>query len=248
MSTPRLLRGELRKLTSTRMPWVFIGILVVIAGINAVAVAFGTDMDGSKAFIATAIDQQSLMAFATNAFMGAGLFGAVAVAREYAHNTVVPMYLATPRRVRALSAQYAAVAIAGAVLSIIGAALTIVAVAVTLPTTEYGFLVSAGGVTRVVVTSAFAGLCGAVFGSGVGAVVRNTGGAVATTVLLLIIAPPLVVQLANETANWIPNTLGTVLSGTTAEVSTPAAVVALALWAVVPAAIGLWAVERTDVV
>lgn len=246
--TPHLLRSELRKLTTTRMPWVFIAILVAIAAINAVAVAFGTDMDGSKAFIATAADQQSLMAFAANAFMGAGLFGAVAVAREYGHNTVVPMYLATPRRPRALSAQYAAVAIAGAVLSIIGAALTIVAIAIALPTTDYGFLVSVGGIARVVVASAFAGTCGAVFGSGIGALVRNTGGAVATTVLLLIIAPPLVVQLANETANWIPNTLGTVLSGTTTEVGTPAAVVAMALWALVPAAVGLWAVNRNDVV
>lgn len=248
MTTPRLLRSELRKLTSTRMPWVFIAILVAIAGINAIAVAFGTDMDGSKAFIATAADQQSLMAFAANAFMGAGLFGAVAVAREYGHETVVPMYLATPRRSRALSAQYAAVAIAGAVLSIIGAALTVVAVAITLPTTDYGFLVSTGGVTRVVIASAFAGVCGALFGSGVGAVVRNTGGAVGAAVLLLIIAPPLVVQLANETANWIPTTLGTVLSGTTREVSTPAAAGALALWALVPAAIGMWSVSRSDVV
>jgi ABC-2 type transport system permease protein len=248
MAHRHLFRSELRKITTTRMPWVFGAILLAIATINAIAVAFGTDMDGSKAFIATAADQRSLMAFAGNAFMGAGLFGAVAVAREYVHATVVPTYLACPVRHRALGAQFAAIAVAGAVLSAIGAILTIVAVALALPSTEYGFLVSAGGVTTVIASSAFAGACGAVFGAGIGAVVRNTGGAVATAVLLLIIAPPLVVQLVGETASWIPTALANVVSGTATDVSTLAAVFALLVWAAVPALVGLVSVQRRDVV
>ena len=102
---PRLVRAELRKITSTKMPWIFVAVLVVIAAINGAAVVFGTDMDGSKGFIATADDQRSLMAFAANAFMGATLFGAIAVARGYAYGTVVPTFLASPRRHRAVLAQ-----------------------------------------------------------------------------------------------------------------------------------------------
>ena len=68
MTMTRLIRSELRKLTTTKMPWAFLAVLVVIAGLNAFAVIAGTDMDGSKAFIATEADQQSLMAFAANAF------------------------------------------------------------------------------------------------------------------------------------------------------------------------------------
>jgi hypothetical protein len=49
----RLLRAEMRKLTTTKMPWGFLAVLVVIAGIDATVVMFGTDMDGSKDFIAT---------------------------------------------------------------------------------------------------------------------------------------------------------------------------------------------------
>lgn len=100
----RLIRSELRKLTSTKMPLAFLGVIVVMAGLNAFVVIAGTDMDGSKAFVATAADQQSLIAFAANAFMGAGLFGAIAVAREYGHHTVVPTFLASPRRHRAVLA------------------------------------------------------------------------------------------------------------------------------------------------
>ncbi len=104
MTMRRQIRSELRKLTTTKMPLAFLGVLIVIAALNAFAVIAGTDMDGSKAFIATEADQRSLMAFAFNAFMGAGLFGAIAVAREYGHNTVVPTFLASPVRHRAVLA------------------------------------------------------------------------------------------------------------------------------------------------
>lgn len=245
---PRLFRSELRKLTSTKMGWAFLVVLVAIAATNAVAVVFGTDMDGSKTFISTAADQQSLMAFAANAMMIAGLFGAIAVAREYGHNTVVPTFLTAPRRHQAVSAQLASVLVGGALIGVLGTGLTVLAVAGALPTTDYAFMVSAGGVAEILSASMLTGAAGAVLGAGIGALVRNVGGAVTGAVLALIIAPPLIVQLANETADWVPNTLATVLSGVTNEVSKPAAIAAISVWALVPAAVGLLAVQRRDVV
>jgi hypothetical protein len=100
----------------------------------------------------------------------------------------------------------------------------------------------------VIAASTCAGAVGALLGAGIGAVVRNTGGAVAGGVLVLLIAPPLVVQLARDAASWVPNTLNTVVSGVSDEVGILAALVALAAWAIVPAAIGLRAVRRRDVV
>lgn len=243
-----LIRSELRKLTTTKMPFAFLIVLVVIAALNAFAVISGTDMDGSKGFIATEADQQSLMAFAFNAFMGAGLFGAIAVSREYGHHTVVPTYLASPRRHRAVLAQLIAVAIGGCILSVIGAVLTVAAVALALPTTDYGFLVSINNVIRIVAASGFAGVVGAILGAGIGAIVRNVGGAVTLAVFVLFIAPPLVVQLAHGTASWMPFTLAGVMSGSLDDVSEPAAVLALILWAAIPALVGLITVQRRDVV
>ncbi|MGF1666116.1 MAG: hypothetical protein ACFCVC_07555 [Acidimicrobiia bacterium] len=230
------------------MPIAFVGVLVVISALNAFAVIAGTDMDGSKAFIATAADQQSLMAFAANAFLGAGFFGAMAVAREYGHHTVVPTFLASPRRHRAVFAQLVAVGGMGGLLGLIGAGLTVTAVALSLPTTDYGFLVSGGDVVRIVAAAGFVGVAGALLGAGVGAVVRNVGGAVTGAVLLLIIVPPLIVQLANSTGSWMPAVLANVISGTATDVATPAALAALAAWACIPAAIGLMAVRRRDVI
>ncbi|MCH8900284.1 MAG: hypothetical protein IH942_07320 [Acidobacteria bacterium] len=137
MTWSRLVQAELRKLTSTRMPWAFLAVLVAISATTATAVIFGTDMDGSKAFIATAGDQQSLMAFAANAMMIAALFGAIAVAREYGHGTVIPTFLTAPRRHRAVLAQLTAVMVGGGLLGLVGAALTGLAVTLALPMTEY---------------------------------------------------------------------------------------------------------------
>ncbi|MDG1086467.1 MAG: hypothetical protein P8P20_01920 [Acidimicrobiales bacterium] len=64
---------------------------------------------------------------------------------------------------------------------------------------------------------------------------------------MLIVAPPLIVQLANSTASWMPNRLALVLAGVTTDVSSPAAVAALSAWALVSTGVGLVAVQRRDV-
>jgi ABC-type transport system involved in multi-copper enzyme maturation permease subunit len=247
MTTLRLLRGELRKLTTTKLPWGFLAVLIVIAGLNAAIVGFGTDTDGSKAFVATAADQQSLLAFAFNALLGTALFGAIAAAREYGHGTVVPTFLTSPNRTRAVTAQLAAVLLAGAALALIGQTLMIAAVSVALQATQYAFMVSAGHVIQLLVASSVAGAIGAVLGAGLGMVIRNTGGAVTTAVLVVFLIPPLAVQLVSAAASWIPTALLAVLSGVSSDVSIWAALMAVAAWALVPAAAGLVAVQRRDV-
>ena len=248
MNWLRTVRAELRKLTSTKMPLAFLIVFVVIGAATAIAVAFGTDMDGSKTFISTAADQQSLMAFAGNALVITGLFGAIAVAREYGHGTVVLTFLITPRRPQAVLAQYAAAFMGGSVLGLVAAGVSAGSVAAGLTATDYGFMVSAAGLVQVLAASTLAGGAGAVLGAGVGAFVRNTGGAVTGTILLLVILPPLAVQMVSETARWVPSILANVVSGIDNAVGIGAAIAAIGIWALVPAAIGLLAVTSRDVV
>lgn len=247
-----LIHSELRKLTTTRMPLAFIAVLVAIAVTNGVAVAVGTDMDGSKSFISTGLDQQSLIGFAANALMLGGLFGATAASREYAHNTAIGMYLVTPHRPRALGAHLTAVASGGAVLGVLGTAFTSFALAMTLPLTDFEFMVSLGGLAQVHAAAAWAGAAGAVLGAAIGTIVRNTGGAVTGAVLVLVVAPPVVVQLANATAEWMPGALALAASGvgfeTGFDTSAAVAVAVIAIWAIVPAMVALWSVNHRDVV
>lgn len=247
MTSLALLRTEIRKLTTTKLPWAFFAVLLVIAGLDAAVVAFGTDSDGSKAFVATAADQLSLMAFAFNAMLGTALFGAIAAAREYGHATVVPTFLTSPRRHRAVLAQLTAILLAGAILALVGHALVAAGVALALRTTEYGFLVSTINLTQLLAAAALAGAVGAILGAGLGIIIRNIGGAVTTVVLVLFVIPPLSAQLLTDAAPWIPTSLTAVVSGTSVEVGIWAALTATVAWALVPAAAGLLAVQRRDV-
>ena len=60
----RLVRAEVRKLTTTWMQAAFLLVLGAIAATSGAIVVWRTDADGGKSFVATAADQQSLMAFA----------------------------------------------------------------------------------------------------------------------------------------------------------------------------------------
>lgn len=248
MKNAQLVRSEIRRITTTRMPLAFLVMLGAFAALNAAVVAWGSDADGTQTFLSTALDQQSLVSFSANSVIIAGLFGATAVARGYGHGTVVHIFLATPRRLRAQLAQFTAVALGGAVLGLAGVAMTTGAVAVALPSTDYGFMISIGDMVRLLAASSFAGAAGALLGAGIGALVRNTGGAVTGAVLMLVMAPPLVVQIAGGAADWIPPTLANVVSGVSNEVTVLVAIAALVLWAGVPAAIGLVSTVKRDVV
>jgi hypothetical protein len=174
------------------------------------------------------------------------------VAREYGHHTVVPMFLTSPNRTRGVLAQLIAVLISGAVLALMGQALVVAGVALALPSTDHGFLLSTGDVARLFVATAFAGAIGATLGAGLGALIRNIGGAVTTAILVVFVVPPLAVQLFSDVGSWIPPSLFAVISGVSpaigSAVSVWAAVLAVAAWALIPAGAGLAAVQRRDVV
>jgi ABC-2 type transport system permease protein len=248
MTSLALVRAEARKLTTTKLPWAFLSMLLVVAGLDAAVVAFGTDMGGSKNFIATAADQRSLMAFAFNAMIGTALFGATAAAREYGHATVVPTFLTSPRRHRAVLAQLTAVLAAGATLALVGQALVVAGVAVALRSTQFGFMASTADLIQLFAATTLAGGVGAVMGAGLGAGIRNMAGAVTSVVLVLFVAPPLVAQLFTDAAPWAPTSLFAVISGTSSELHLWAALIAVAAWGLVPAGAGLLVVQRRDVV
>jgi hypothetical protein len=85
-------------------------------------------------------------------------------------------------------------------------------------------------------------------GAGIGALVRNTGGAVTGAVLMLVIVPLLVVQTASGAGSWIPQTLANVVAGVSNEVTAVAAIAALVCWAAIPATIGLISAVKRDVI
>jgi hypothetical protein len=66
---------------------------------------------------------------------------------------------------------------------------------------------------------------------------------------MLVIVPPLVVQIAGgEAGSWIPQTLANVVAGGCSEVTAVAAIAALVCWAAIPATIGLILAVKRDVI
>lgn len=180
--------------------------------------------------------------------LGLSLVGAIAVAREYGHDTVVPMFLTSPHRTRAVLAQLTALLLAGAALAVAGQAPILAAVALALPKTPYGFLLSSGDVVQLLAAATLAGAIGAVLGAGFAAIIRNVGGAVTAALMALFVLPPLAAQLFSGAGSWIPPTLFGVLAGVGTDVSLWAALLAVMALALIPAAAGLVAVQRRDVV
>ena len=74
MKNAQLVRSEIRRLTTTRMPLAFLVMLGAFAALNAAVVAWGADADGTQTFLSTALDQQSLISFSAYSVIIAGLF------------------------------------------------------------------------------------------------------------------------------------------------------------------------------
>lgn len=244
----RSLRSELRKLTTTTLPFWFLGGLLLMAVAVAAAVLLGVGTDDAEGLFGTLAEQTSLLAFGTNAMMIAGLFGAIAMASEYAHGTIVPTLLARPGRIGATSAQFAGVFLAGAILGTAGGAATLAAGAMALQLVDIDFLPPAGTALRLVAAAALAGGIGAVSGAGIAALLRSVGGAVITVFVVLLLGPPIVAQLSPAAAPWVPGTLIDAISGIGARPVGVGTVVALVAWGLLPAVAGVAAVRRRDAV
>lgn len=126
------IRAETLKLTSTRMWWVLllvlIGYVLFIAGIIAGAFgALGSELAGAGA---PPLDPASLPPLVYSSATAVGyvlplILGALAVTSEFRHQTLTPTFLATPRRGTVLGAKMIVLAVAGAVFGIAGAAAAI---------------------------------------------------------------------------------------------------------------------------
>lgn len=248
MTHLRFLRAELRKLTTTTLLVGFLAASVVLGLIVFAAVLVGTEAEGVEGFVDTAENQRSLLSFGANALILGGLFGAVAASREYGHGTAVPTYLFAPRRHQAVVAKVAAVFLTGGLIGLVGGALTIVAGSVALPMVDASMVLSGGAIAQLIAGAALAGAVGGVLGVGIGDVLRNTGGAVTVTIVVLMIAPQIIAQLVADAAQWMPGQVIGVISGLGEEPTLWIAVLVLLAWGAVPALLGLAAVQRRDVI
>jgi ABC-2 type transport system permease protein len=203
-----LVATEFLKLRTIRSPWLLLiaAQLIVVAGIGGL--------------IANKADTH-LAATASRALAHAGLvsllslvLGVMAVAGEYRHKTITDTYLATPQRGRVILAKLG-------VYTLVGAAFGVVSVATGLVATAIWFAVR-GGTPDLSNTELLRTIGGdiawnaafAAIGVGVGALVRNLAGGIATALVWIALMEGLIGQLLGDSGRWLPFASGRALGYT----------------------------------
>jgi ABC-2 type transport system permease protein len=194
-----VIRGEIRKLTTIRGPWLLLaaGPLLVIAGVTGLVQSGGN--------LAEATVQSSALAHIGLAALFPLVAGILAVAGEYRHRTITDTYLGDPVRARVVTAKLAVYAVLGAAAGLVSALAGLGATAawcaikgVTFRLSAESTWLTAGG--GVAVNVAFA-----VIGVGLGALIRNVIVAIAAALAWIALIEGIAAQLLGSSlARWLP--------------------------------------------
>lgn len=204
------IRGELLKLRTARTFWALAGVaLLLVLAIVVLTLALDSGFD-------TEDETRSLLATAGATGLLLLILGVVFSAGEYRHGTIASTLLVTPHRLRVVSAQALACALAGLAVGLAAALLT---AAIALPwlaakdaaSLDAGALLGlfAGGVLYTTLAGAL--------GAGLGALLRNQIAAVILVLVLLFVVDPTLGALVDEYAKYSLGGLGVAISGGTAE-------------------------------
>jgi hypothetical protein len=184
----------------------------------------------------------------------AALLGTMSATSEFRHGTIRPTFLATPRRPSVIIGKVCVCLLAGFILGLVANAL---AVGVALGAlADRGLSLSLGGsdLTLLVLGGAGGSALMAVFGLGVGALVRNQVVAVVTIAAWFLLVERIVIGLVSDVGRFTPGGAGNALAGAAMSGQDPGSllspvVAALVLigWAAVATAAAIVATARRDV-
>lgn len=193
------IRSEFRKLSTVRAPWLLLaaGPLIVIAGVTGLVESGGNVHDPATAAAA--------LAHASLAAMLALIFGILAVAGEYRHGTITDTFLSFPGRGRVVTAKLAVYALTGAAAGLVSSAAALATTAAWWAAKGGDFRLSAADTWLTLGGGVAASAAFAAIGVGVGALIRNLAGAIATALAWIALIEGIAGQLLGSgLARWLP--------------------------------------------
>ncbi|MGI5158223.1 ABC transporter permease [Microbispora sp. CA-102843] len=205
-----LVRAELRKLFTTRLWWIMLLVMLVLVGVGlGFLIGFaGVEQNGSAALPARDTAEWAEIAWSSGSSgaIFAMILGVVMMTSEYRYQTITGTFLATPRRGLVIVAKLVTGLLVGALFGL--AVLVFQAVTVIPAVTLSGgeFSLSASRVPQmslgILVTLALY----AVFGIGLGALVRNQiAGIVAAVVWAYVIENIFTgIPALHSVGKWLP--------------------------------------------
>jgi ABC-2 type transport system permease protein len=188
----RLIRSELRKLTSTQVWfWLLVGSLALTAlsVVGQILTDSSENNPGPRLF--TPEGQRNLFAQASSPTVFVIVLGIIGITAEYRHLTVTPTYLVTPRRTLVVAAKLVTYALVGLAYSILGALLVIAMAKPWLAAKHIAVSLTANHIPLVLLAAIVVVAIYGIVGVGVGALVRNQVAAVVVTLAFLFVGEPL---------------------------------------------------------
>ncbi|MGH9100696.1 MAG: ABC transporter permease [Acidimicrobiales bacterium] len=264
---PRLVRAELFKFRTTPGPWVCMAVVVLLTGLG-VTTSFILGNHGAVHFSAptTTVQLRRLMgAGYTAAIVMAPVLGVLCITTEYRHRILTATLLLHPRRPDVLTAKVLASAVWGVFMAVVSFAM-VAAMGIPLLVAEGGsvshFLDQIGPVVPGML-AAF--LLLAVYGMGIGTLVRNQIAGVILALGLSLVLEPIIVaifaSLLHMDVNFLPTRATQAIAGglaargagggtavtITALLSWWLGALALVVWGVGTSVIGYFTTFRRDV-
>jgi len=191
----KLLSAELLKARTTRVPYVFVGVVMLLSGGVAAGIV-GTDSLGEDPWL-------ELMQGASFANIVATILGILIVTNEYRHGTINSTFLVEPARERVLVAKLVVGLLAGAVFAVLA---VLAALAVAVPWLairgDESLPLDASAVEAIARLVALYALASGL-GVGVGAIIQNQVGAIVATFVWFFVAEPIITVVSQLLADGV---------------------------------------------
>jgi hypothetical protein len=178
-ATLRLARAEVRKLFTTRAVPVTVALAAVVA-VGSVLIDAAVAGHPGQYAMGTIKETYQMLKFGPVVVMAMLVLGILAAGGEFRHRTIVPALLTTPRRSQVFAVKVAVIALFGAVFAAVVFGLGLGTVAGVLAAHGFHHLPAAAG--RMYLGTIIAGACFGMLGVALGAITRNTVGAIVAAV------------------------------------------------------------------
>ena len=202
LTTGRLARAELRKLFTTKAVPVSFAIAIVLAIGSVLVNAMVAGQHGSPR-LGTDASINTMLKFSAVLCVVMLILGILAAGSEFRHRTIVPALLATPHRMRVFAVKVGVVGGIGAVFSAVVFGLGLVTIALVL--SAHGIHLHAADMGTLYAGTVIASTCFGMIGVALGALTRNTIGAIAAAIAwALFIEQVILAAVVPTIEKWLP--------------------------------------------
>ncbi|MEV0383529.1 ABC transporter permease [Nonomuraea sp. NPDC050643] len=215
-----LIRAELLKVATTRLWWVMLLVMLAYVAIPLGFAVFSAGTTGANGQVIipardTAAFQELVWGMGTGGSLFAAVLGVVMMTGEYRYQTITTTLLVTPKRVRVVAAKLAASLVVGVLLGLAALLLTGVTLLVTVLAAG-GEPVLTGTVARVAASVLVVLALYALFGLGLGALIKNQIGALLAVIIWIYIVDSVInlVPVLQPLARWTPGGATSALTST----------------------------------